>query len=58
MSGMIDVKRDRDVDQILQNASLPLLRVFARKAYDPELISRLLLEGEAWIFDAVALGAH
>jgi hypothetical protein len=36
-------KRDLDVDRILENASLPLLRVFARKAYDPELISCLLL---------------
>jgi hypothetical protein len=36
-------KRDEDVDRVLQGVSLPLLRVFVRKAYDPDLISRLLL---------------
>ena len=36
-------KRDGDVDRILHSASLPLLRVFVRKDYDPGLISRLLL---------------
>jgi len=36
-------KRDDDVDRLLEAVSLPLLRIFVRKTYDPDLISRLLL---------------
>ena len=35
-------KRDEDVNRILELARLPLLRIFARKNYNSELISRLL----------------
>jgi Protein of unknown function (DUF2726) len=36
-------QRDHQVDRILELARLPLLRVFTRKTYDPDLIRRLLL---------------
>jgi hypothetical protein len=37
------MKRDSDVDRILEFARLPLLRVFVRKTYDANLIRRLML---------------